>query len=216
MNIYLDESGDLGWTFDKPYRNGGSSKHLTIACLCITADKKHLTTRLIKNLYKRFNWNPKIERKWSDMNTDQRTLFAEKAAQLKQRFPQVISYFSITVNKQKVSSHIRQDPNKLYNYMINLLITQKMSLHDKVTLIPDPRSIKVESGRSLHDYLQTQLWFEHKAKTILTTIPCDSASCSNVQFADMLSGVVQGFYEDSKQPAWHQLEHHLQAEKLFF
>lgn len=35
MNVYFDESGDLGWSFDKPYGAGGSSRYLTIAFLII-------------------------------------------------------------------------------------------------------------------------------------------------------------------------------------
>jgi hypothetical protein len=27
--IYLDESGDLGWSFDAPFRRDGSSRNLT-------------------------------------------------------------------------------------------------------------------------------------------------------------------------------------------
>ncbi|WMN84132.1 DUF3800 domain-containing protein [Vibrio parahaemolyticus] len=41
-NIYLDESGDLGWTFDSPYRRGGSSRYLTIASLIVSPEKKAL------------------------------------------------------------------------------------------------------------------------------------------------------------------------------
>ncbi|MGK1439225.1 hypothetical protein ACRE81_26510, partial [Klebsiella pneumoniae] len=51
------------------------------------------------------------------------------------------------------------------------------------------RSTKVQSGNSLHDYLQTKLWFDHGCPCALTTQACDSAQSTNVQFADMLSGV---------------------------
>lgn len=37
MNVYLDESGDLGWVLDKPYRNGGSSRFMTIAFVACPA-----------------------------------------------------------------------------------------------------------------------------------------------------------------------------------
>ena len=41
MNLYLDESGDLGFTFDKPNRYGGSSRHLTIAILLTPKELSH-------------------------------------------------------------------------------------------------------------------------------------------------------------------------------
>lgn len=38
--IYLDESGDTGWKFELPYRNGGSSRYLTIAALIAPSEKR--------------------------------------------------------------------------------------------------------------------------------------------------------------------------------
>jgi len=35
MNVYVDESGDLGWEFAQPFRQGGSSRYLTIASLLV-------------------------------------------------------------------------------------------------------------------------------------------------------------------------------------
>lgn len=112
--------------------------------------------------------------------------------------------------------HIRSDKNKLYNYMISLSLLNEMSKHDDVVFVPDPRSVKVESGNSLHDYLQTQLWFEKKSKTILRTQPCDSAACTNIQFADMLSGLVQTHFEDGNSAPWSVLREHLSYRTLFF
>lgn len=216
MIIYLDESGDLGWTFTAPYRAGGSSRHITIASLAVTAEKKHLPKRLIKKLYERFNWPTNIEKKWADMSIQERVWFASKARELREKHPDDIRYISITVKKENVQSHIRNDPNKLYNYMIGLSLLNEMSKHQAITFVPDPRSIKVESGNSLHDYLQTQLWFDKQAVTRLTTQPSDSASSRNVQFADMLSGVVQGHFEDGNSQPWTELRNHISYKTLFF
>ena len=216
MIIYLDESGDLGWKFDSPYRRGGSSRHITIASLAVSPEKKHLPKRLIKKLYTKFHWPTRVEKKWVDMSLDERKWFAEKANDLITRHPGDIRYISITVKKENVQSHIRADANKLYNYMIGLSLLQEMSKHEKVTFVPDPRSIKVESGNSLHDYLQTQLWFEKTATTTLFTEPFDSASNRNVQFADMLSGLVQGHFEDGNSQPWTKLRSNISYKMLFF
>ena len=216
MIVYLDESGDLGWKFDKPYRRGGSSRHLTIACLLVSPEKKHLPSRLITKLYKKFNWPTSVEKKWSAMELHERVFFAEKAHELCCNHPADIRYVSITVKKENVAAHIRADGNKLYNYMINLALINEMSLFDSVLFVPDPRSIKVESGNSLHDYLQTQLWFEKRVNTILDTKPCDSASDRNVQFSDMLSGIVQGHFEDEKSDPWLKIGPSISAKRLYF
>lgn len=216
MIIYLDESGDLGWKFDAPYRCGGSSRYLTIASLVIAPAKRHLPKRLVKRLYTKFNWPTIIEKKWAHMSIEERIWFAEKANELRSRHPGDIRYLAITVKKENVQSHIRQDANKLYNYMIGLSLLNEMSKHPCITFVPDPRSIKVKSGNSLHDYLQTQLWFEMRSTTILTTEPCDSSANRNIQFSDMLSGIVQGHFEDGNADPWNKLSSNISYKTLFF
>lgn len=149
------------------------------------------------------------------MTNAERCDFAKKASSLQMKHHD-IKYFSITVNKKNVLTHIREDGNKLYNYMIGLLLLDEMSKYDEVQFTPDPRSIKVESGNSLHDYLVTKLWFDYEVKTDMKTKPEDSASNKNVQFADMLSGVVQGYFEDNKIEPWDILSKHIHFKKLYF
>jgi Protein of unknown function (DUF3800) len=213
--IYLDESGDLGWNFTAPYRNGGSSRYLTIGALCTPTSKKHFPKRVIKSLYRKFKWNVSIEKKWSDMTDEEREEFSGEAFALCKRHPD-IQLFSITVRKQNVQDHIRTDGNKLYNYMIRLSLLNLMSLHPEVTMVPDPRSIKVESGRSLHDYLQIELWFQKMCKTILATNPAESHQCLGIQFADMLCGAVQAASEDSNYKFYRIIAPCLRHSRLFF
>jgi len=216
MNIYLDESGDLGWIFTAPYRFGGSSRYLTIACLAVTSNKKHLPKRLIRKLYNKFKWPINVEKKWANMTLKERIWFAKQASVLHEKYSDDVRYISITVKKQNVQRHIRTNANNLYNYMIGCLLINEMAKHSVITFTPDQRSIRVESGNSLHDYLQTQLWFEKRAKTILTTQSCDSAASLNVQFADMLSGVVQGHFEDGNVKPWTELHKYITVKTLFF
>ncbi|WP_421711401.1 DUF3800 domain-containing protein [Alcanivorax sp.] len=215
VTIALDESGDLGWKFNAPYRSGGSSRFLTIASILYPQDKKQHPKRLIRSLYKKFKWPTHEEVKWADMDSFQRIEFAEKLKALTVSHPE-IKLLSITVRKENVQEHIRTDGNKLYNYMIGLSLLNEMKDYDKVFFIPDPRSIKVKSGNSMHDYLQTKLWFDKRANTILTTTPLESQSCKAIQVADMLSGVVQNHYEDGKSDYWRILEPHISNRELFF
>lgn len=214
--IYLDESGDLGWKFDAPYRRGGSSRYLTIAALVVSDAKRHLPKRVIKRLYERFKWPVNVEKKWSGMNPEERIAFASAAKKLLADNPGHFRYVSITVKKENVHGHIRQDENKLYNFMIAQALLNEMSKHDEVFFVPDPRSVKVKSGNSLHDYLQTQLWFEQKTATMLTTHPCDSMQSTQIQFSDMLSGLVQTHFEDGNSAAWAELRDDISYKTLFF
>jgi hypothetical protein len=212
---YLDESGDLGWKFDAPYGSGGSSRFLTISALCVPADKRHLPKRVVKDLYSKFKWPTKSERKWSMMNPNERLEFANHAREMCDKHPDIVLH-AIVVKKKNVMPHIQQDPNKLYNYMIRLALLDRMAQFDVVTMVPDPRSIRVKSGNSLHDYLQTELWFEKKAATNLITVPADSATSLAVQFADMLAGTVQTHFEQNSAAGFQVIQPRLQLVRLFF
>lgn len=215
ITIYFDESGDLGFNFTKPYREGGSSRFLTVASLCTPPEKKHIPKRVVKKLYKKFGWNPANEKKWADMSGSARTEFATRAREMCDQHTDICIH-AITVKKPNVMAHIRNDSNKLYNYMTRLSLLDYMAPHDLVTMIPDPRSIKVESGNSLHDYLQIELWFTKQVETTLTTLPQDSQHCLGLQFADMAAGLVHSHYEDDERPNFATLCPRIQLLRLYF
>ncbi len=215
LTVYLDESGDLGWKFDAPYRKGGSSRYLTISALCVPSEKEHIPNRVIRELYDKFKWTTKRERKWVHMKDCHRKFFAAEAHKMCLHHPDILLK-AIIVKKENVLEHIRKDGNKLYNYMIRLALLDYMSRFDVVTFIPDPRSIKVESGNSLHDYLQTELWFTNKANTNLITTPLDSRASLGLQFSDMLAGIVQSRHEDNYGGAFLLLDRKISVSRLFF
>lgn len=100
-NVYLDESGDLGWALDKPYRYGGSSRYLTIAFVVCPSEKKHLLQRIVSDVYKHTHTNPKQELKGSALSVADKCFFAEKVRKLVSMHPDIV-VGSITVNKSKV------------------------------------------------------------------------------------------------------------------
>ena len=213
-HIYLDESGDTGWQFEQPYTRGGSSRFLVIAACVVPPAKDHKPERLLRHIYKHRNWAPGREKKWVRMSPEARSDFAAAAAKLA-RVEADIEYHAIVADKRNVQPHIREDPNKLYNYMVKLMLLETMAQHDYVNLVPDPRSIKVQSGNSLHDYLQTELWLGLGATTKLETTPRDSRHCLNLQFADMLAGVVQSYEEFGERRHWECLREHIRITHLF-
>ena len=213
--IYLDESGDTGCSFGLPYTKGGSSRHLVIAACILPPEKDYKPERVLRHLYKHRKWNTSQEKKWAQMSPEARTDFAQAAAKLITANND-ISLHIIVVNKLNVEPHIRQDSNKLYNYMVKLLLIDSMAQHDSISFTPDPRSIKVESGNSLHDYLQTELWFTLGVKTRLETTPRDSRHCLNLQFSDMVAGVAQSYFEFGESRHWEHLRNHIKLKTLYF
>ncbi len=214
-NIYLDESGDLGWTFDKKYRCGGSSRFLTIAFIICPANKKNLLTRIVKKVYQKCKKDFGFEIKGSSLNNTYKSYVAKQLTQLVSKHSD-IQIGAITVKKFNVQSHIRQDSNKLYNYMLRLSLLEIISNEPIVSLIRDNRSIKVKSGNSLVDYLQTELWFELHSKTQIKDIPSDSKQVRNLILADWINNIVWGYYEDNNTTAYNILKSVIKEKHLFF
>ena len=214
-NVYLDESGDLGFNFAAPYRKGGSSRYLTIAFVICPKNKKHLLQRVVKRIYKKYKFDPKEEIKASSLTIAIKKDIATKIISLLNANPE-ISINSITVNKQRVQEHIRNDSNLLYNYMMKLCLLDKIDALSVVNLIRDNRSVKIQSGNSLSDYLKTTLYFELGSKTQIVDIPSDSKKVTNLVFADWLNNIVWGNYEDSNAEPYMLLSSKLKNQTLFF
>jgi hypothetical protein len=214
--IFLDESGDLGWNLTKPYRRGGSSRFLTIAYLIVAEYSLHFPKRVIRDTYNRFKFNPKVEVKGSQLTEGQLDFFVAKACKMFARHPD-LQLGAITVKKENVQPHIRSDENKLYNYMIRLALMDKIDPVPTASIIRDERSIKVKSGRSLIDYLQTVLWFDRRIPTKLQDYPTKSHTSANLLFIDWIAHIVWSSYEDGYTKHFSRLHpSYLTNKTLFF
>ena len=214
-NIYLDESGDFGFTLNKPYRHGGSSRYLTIAFAVCPSDKQHLLKRVVREVYNTTKTDPKTELKGSSMDIETKKLFARKVSSLISMNPD-IKIVSITVNKSKVQQHIREDANKLYNYMIKVAVLDYIKEEPLVNLIRDNKSVKVKSGNSLIEYLQINLWFELRTKTKIIDVPSDSKKVKNLIFIDWINNIIWGNYEDRNKEPYDIIKTVIESKKLFF
>lgn len=214
-NIYLDESGDLGWSFDKEYRHGGSSRFLTIAFIVCPSDKKGLLNRIVKKVYKKCRREFDFEIKGSTLSKKHKDFVAEQLVYLLHKNTD-IRIGAITTKKVNVQPHIRKDSNKLYNYMLRLSLLEIILDESMVSLIRDNRSIKVKSGNSLADYLQTVLWFELYSKTQIKDIPSDSKRIRNLILADWINNIIWGNYEDNNSSSYNILKGLITEKHLFF
>lgn len=215
MHIYLDESGDLGWILDKPFRFGGSSRFLTLAFLIVPNSSRQYPKRMIKKFRKYYGMKSKREIKGSELTGNQMSHFAQEALKLLDLRSE-IQVRAITVKKMNVQSHIRSDPNKLYNYMINLCILDLIGDEEIVYFTPDPRSIKVSSGDSMVDYLQTQLWFEKHVRTRLIEMPSESHTTLNLQFIDVIAHIPWIHHEDGDSDAYNIITPKVPCKHLYF
>jgi len=215
MNVYVDESGDLGWKFDKPFGQGGSSRYLTIAFLLVPKNLSYLPKRVVKGFYAKRRRSPRQELKGTDLTRSEQISFANEVVDVLKKNPD-IEVLTITVNKENVQPHIRQDPNKLYNYMINLILLDRIKERPAITFIPDKRTIKVQSGKSLVDYLQTRLWLDLNVFTTIQDRPEESHRCLNLQFIDWISHIVWSKFEKKEIHVFNILRPSIKSTVLFF
>lgn len=164
-------------------------------------------------MYKKYGW--KHERKASAASPQQKTEFAQSVVGLLLAHND-IKIDCIVVRKEKVQAHIRADSNKLYNYMCRLVICDYVTLEPEIQFIPDKRSIKVESGNSLSDYLQTVLWFECSAKTVVVNNPQESSLNYNLQFVDWVAHCLWSSFEDNETAISSKLLSSIKVRRLYF
>jgi len=213
MQVYLDESGDMGWTFSKPFRLGGSSRFLCLAIMILPLARGKMPKRIISALYKKYGWIS--EKKASSASVAQKMEFVEQAVNLLKKCTD-IKIDCIVAQKENVQDHIRNDSNKLYNYMSKLVIPDYVKDEAEFEFVPDKRSIKVQSGNSLADYLQTVIWFDHNAKTKLNNNPQESHRNYNLQFVDWLAHCVWSHFEDGENDIFQKLSPAIKIRRLYF
>lgn len=213
MQVYLDESGDMGWRFSQPFRAGGSSRFLCLAIMFLPKANRKAPKRIISDMYKKYGWVS--EMKASSASARQKEEFADKTvAMLRAR--KDIKIDSIVARKENVLEHIRNDSNKLYNYMCRLVIPEYVTSEREFEFLPDKRSIKVQSGNSLSDYLQTVLWFDCSVKTKLINNPQESYQNYNLQFVDWIANCVWSHFEDGEMRVFSKLSPAIRVRRLYF
>lgn len=217
--FYLDESGDLGWSLDMPFGQGGSSQHLTIATISSSIESNKHIGRFMKKAKKKYGFDSKEEMKWIDLNEAQRLDFSENAANLVKEHDELNCY-AIVVAKAGVNSALRNDKVLLYNYLIRKSLLDEIVKHSEVTLIPDPQGIAPNTGAPLHVYIQQMAYDravdESRNVTTVGFKQTDSSTCFGIQFADMLAGIIQQKYEGINEEYFDHFAEVIDVKELFF
>lgn len=218
--IYLDESGDLGFTLHKPYQKGGSSRMLTLSALCVPENKAKYIGRIVRAIYQKRKRPQSNELKSVDLNTADKALFLQLTQKLLDNHKD-IHILSITINKSKVSNRLIQDPNVLYNYLVKQLLLDMICACEFVDFMPDRRSERINSKWNMNEYLNQMIQETSLIRPIInkgcTITPMDSSKCLELQFIDFFAGLVWASYEfnDPKMKEF-MLKNQLNNQQLFF
>jgi hypothetical protein len=196
MDVYVDESGDLGFSEE-------STKYFIIAFLSCDGSftlRKEMT-RLLKKLYSKHKY-PRChsELKFNRMSPCCRNAVLEKIATSD-------SYIGvIIVKKHKVIDRLRKEPSILYNYLLvhNIVSSLLPSLanHQKIKLVLD-KSLSKKNILSFNEYVKNKasyLSYVHKTDFDSNLISVDHRYSQDepcLQATDAIAGAYFQAYEKS-------------------
>jgi hypothetical protein len=217
MQIYLDESGDLGWSFDKPHQNGGSSRYITIAGIVIEQNRlKHLNG-FVADLYRQLNYPFGVEKKGSKISNAEASFILDEMTAAFQQW-HAFKIISITTAKTNVSEPLKRDKNIFYNFMLSQLLTDVIDKFPIVNIVLDNRTIRLGSRNSFEDCLRAKCWGELGLDTNIVCRYEDSERNRAIWLADWLSNFIWRHYEHDMNDAYLQcisLQSHYSEKTLF-
>jgi hypothetical protein len=202
MMIFLDESGDLGWSLDKPYLGGGSSRFLTIAGIVIEKAQIKDLLRDIQELYFKYRFRPRTEVKGYEIPDLTAMSIVNDLLLLSSHMP--FQIISITADKRNVNPQLRRDSNVFYNHMLNNLLADQLKNYNDIEIILDDRTTKSGSRNSFEDCLRAKCWGELGLNTNVSCRFEESHKNRGICLADWLANFIWRHYENNTSNAYMQ------------
>jgi hypothetical protein len=202
LTIYLDESGDLGFSQD-------SSTYLTLAC--ISTSSTRALKRAVRNLKESVGYSRRVEFKATKdkWQVRQRLLSLVPALCLEIR--------AISVYKPHVFPSLRANVNALYNYVAGLLLVPYLRHLTAARLVIDRRELKVAKlPFQLDAYLAFRLECEENAQVQLSITHGDSFVSPGVQVADAVANAIWRSLERNDSAAYELIAPCLRDHRVLF
>lgn len=204
--VLLDESGDLGWIFNKPYRQGGSSRFFTIGATVGINNGHRKPGSVFKKLSKIQNWTSKNEKKWIDLGSQVRKTFANLTVEMVKENPGVHILVCV-LDKRKVPTHLHGHHHLMYSWMTSSLIAPTVRTLRQASICPD--ELNSGSDTLVETVLRKDLWFHLRSRTEVTRIARSKALEDGLAFCDFLAGAFQSHFEDGDSDAFYILKDHV-------
>lgn len=205
---FFDESGDLGWKFDAPYRAQGSSRYFVIACALGAGDVHNRLARVIQQLWAQQKWTTTKEKKWAKMSDAARLNFANLAVAHLQKHPDDKLSVSI-LKKQELPQNLRADHHILYAHLATQLICEECEPHEAVTVCPDELNAGTGKTNLLQHLMRHELWFRRGCAADVQQLTSRKSFVQALEFCDMLAGVAASHFEDGRSEPWNALHNAL-------
>lgn len=223
MNVFQDESGDLGF-------KAGSSKFFVIALLC-PKDSKHFghVIRKFKGHLIRVGWPNTIEIKATHLHMAQYEdsipddykykstpdapilEIAEKIAKCN------VEIDAIIVNKAKINSNLRTLPyGVLYNYFSRTVLTERLIKYDDVKLFIDRTSKQTHNIKHFDDYILTEALLAKGRNFNVSIEHGDSNVVAGISAVDFISWSISRKYEQNDDRFWDKFKHKVASFKCLY
>lgn len=178
MFVYLDESGDTGFKFNK-----GSSRYFVVTIL-LTPDPLPLNTA-IDDLRSSLNFRPDHEFKFYNTRPVDRLAF------LRVLNRHEVLFRALVVDKHELTRPHMRDREVFYNYLLKMLLKYDNQRIQDATLIIDQRDKGKKSKQSLATYLRRGLNNEINGYGKIKAIRYHESRRDNlIQAVDMVAGSI--------------------------
>ena len=200
MNIYMDESGNLG-------RSEKSSKYFLIALL---ATRNH---KAIDNCIKRIRQR-KLKKKFKDVpelkfnNSDE----IIRKAVLKCISNREADIYYILLDKRKIFRESAKA--EFYTYLTGFLIHRILEEIEDIELIVD-KSLGKEKRDEFNAYVRDKILDKLKSKIKITVEHKDSKEDKCIQAADFVSGAIFSKYEFDSDIYYNIIQNKIRQEVVF-
>lgn len=215
MNLYIDESGNLGT---------GMGRYFLICALEVDHDIRSSIIKRAGRVICRFkekNNIPKTtELKGFRLNADKRNELLDKILYKGIK----VRYIVLDLKQTTMLLEKPDDKNACFNYLIQLIVKQIIfEIPDikKINLFLDNRSVKIGNRLSLKPYLYNKLVLEqleikNEVKRIDFNITyLESESCYLIQWADIIANSLYKKYNSNEELFYKKIEPFIVFESKF-
>lgn len=193
MLIFVDESGDTGFKFEK-----GSSRYFVIVLVIFedTLDAEEVSLK-IKRLKRRLGWNEVTEFKFSGTNDRFRKRFFETVKDCP------FGFVALAVDKKKFTEE-RLQGRRFYDSILAQSFDEPPNLEGEAVVYFDKM---VDKSFVLSFNTRFRKMFRGKAGLKIRRIKHHRSTSNNlIQLADMISGAVFRKYEKSEDIYYNQIK----------
>lgn len=185
MLVFIDESGDPGLKLDS-----GSSEHFIVTLVAFNDNDEALATdRRIERLREELGFRPEFEFKFNKLKGAYRESFLSAVAGFGWY------YFSIVINKRKLTGPGFRFKESFYKYTCGLVFENAKPHLDQATVVIDGSGSR-EFRRQLGSYLRKRVNEKSGSRYIHKVKVQDSQQNNLLQLADMVCGAVARSYSE--------------------